>query len=435
MLPSAKRSLQKAGYSDQVTGFILLLFFVAGFVGIQIVSRFLHQFMPSHVISCDHTHEEPLPDNIHHHNHHDGDHFPHSHSHDSNHSTHQYSHGHNVHHVNHSQLAESSESTPLLSRDDEPDHAEDATRLGKLAFTVLESRPAIGQVQERVISFVKDTKANCDEHGPCYGFTDPCGQECRKHIMSTWLGTQPRRHPALERASTTPLCLGSGHPSAVVGNGDVEEESSDGSIIALAPCQLQQWDSRATNTGVEEDTCSSHKVDAEAQQQQHHHHVHNNAFLSIGLQTSIAIAIHKFPEGFITYATNHANPTLGFNVFMALFVHNITEGFALALPLYMALGSRVSAMIWASVLGGLSQPAGAALAVLWFHLAKRTSMNPNETVYACLFAITAGIMASVALQLFAEGLSLGHNRNLCIFFAFLGMVILSLSNALVGGQH
>ncbi|CAI4217909.1 unnamed protein product [Parascedosporium putredinis] len=164
---------------------------------------------------------------------------------------------------------------------------------------------------------------------------------------------------------------------------------------------------------------------------QHHHHVPTNAFLSLGLQTSIAIALHKFPEGFITFATNHANPTLGFNVFMALFVHNITEGFTIALPLYMALGSRAKAMLWASILGGLSQPLGAAVAALWFRLARKTHMAPNTAVYAGLFAITAGIMVSVALQLFVESLSLNHNRNLSTFFAFLGMIVLGLSNSLV----
>ncbi|KAL2881410.1 Zinc transporter [Colletotrichum sp. CLE4] len=163
---------------------------------------------------------------------------------------------------------------------------------------------------------------------------------------------------------------------------------------------------------------------------QHHHHVPTNAFLSLGLQTSIAIALHKFPEGFITYATNHANPALGFNVFMALFVHNITEGFAMALPLYMALGSRMKAMFWAAILGGLSQPLGAGIAVLWFKLAKHTHLTPNAVSYACMFAITAGIMVSVGLQLFVEALSLNHNRNLCIFFGFMGMALLGITGAI-----
>ncbi|KAL8973067.1 MAG: hypothetical protein Q9183_000190 [Haloplaca sp. 2 TL-2023] len=165
-------------------------------------------------------------------------------------------------------------------------------------------------------------------------------------------------------------------------------------------------------------------------QQQHHHHVHSNAFLSIGLQTSIAIALHKLPEGFITYATNHANPKLGFAVFMALFIHNITEGFAMALPLYLAISSRWKAMFWSSLLGGVSQPFGAAVAALWFKVAGSSHRAPGETVYGCMFGITAGIMASVALQLFSESLALNHNRTLCLAFAFIGMGILGVSFAL-----
>lgn len=180
-------------------------------------------------------------------------------------------------------------------------------------------------------------------------------------------------------------------------------------------------------------SCSSAEDDADLEAQ-HHHHVPTNAFLSIGLQTSIAIALHKFPEGFITFATNHANPTLGFNVFMALFVHNITEGFAMALPLFMALGSRWRAMLWSALLGGLSQPLGAGVAALWFNLTRRTHLSLNSVAYACLFAITSGIMISVGLQLFVEGLSLNHNRNLCIFFGFLGMALLGTSTAAFGAS-
>jgi ZIP family zinc transporter len=157
--------------------------------------------------------------------------------------------------------------------------------------------------------------------------------------------------------------------------------------------------------------------------------VPTNAFLSIGLQTSIAIALHKLPEGFITYATNHANPSLGVTVFISLFIHNITEGFALALPLYLALQSRGRAMLWAALLGGLSQPAGAGIAALWFHLAGE-KWAPGEAVYGGMFALVAGIMATVGLQLMGEAWSLGHDRGLCLVSAFVGMGILGVSSAL-----
>jgi ZIP family zinc transporter len=165
---------------------------------------------------------------------------------------------------------------------------------------------------------------------------------------------------------------------------------------------------------------------------QHHHHVPTNVFLSIGLQTSTAIALHKIPEGFITYATNHANPTLGLSIFLALFIHNITEGFALALPLYLAIGSRWKAMMWSALLGGVSQPLGAGVAALSFKIAGRRKGEDEleDRVYGCMFAVTSGIMAMVSLQLLGESLDLTHSRRLCFVSAFCGMGILGLSSAL-----
>jgi ZIP family zinc transporter len=162
--------------------------------------------------------------------------------------------------------------------------------------------------------------------------------------------------------------------------------------------------------------------------------VPQNAFLSIGLQTSLAIALHKLPEGFITYATNHASPTLGLTVFLALFIHNIVEGFAMALPLYLALNSRWKAMFWSSLLGGISQPAGAGIAAFWIWSTGQHGSDdetgPSWGVYGGMFAVTAGVMTSVALQLFSEGLGLTHHRGMGIGFAIAGMGLMGLSFAL-----
>lgn len=102
----------------------------------------------------------------------------------------------------------------------------------------------------------------------------------------------------------------------------------------------------------------------------------------------------------------------------------------MALPLYLAINSRWKAVFWSSLLGGASQPLGAGIAALWFKATGNGANAPGETAYGCMFAITAGIMASVALQLFSESLTMTHNRNLCIGFAFLGMAILGFSFAL-----
>lgn len=425
----------KGGLSPQAAAYTLVGCFLAGVIGIQIVSRCLHHYIPSHVVDCDHTHEEHKHDEV--------GHAP---------NDHEQSNG-NV-----------DEDTPLLSNDSSTKRNKAPisrsstfeTRIKPDAPTLigLSRRPSLQtRLTTTVSTLVSGGKASCDEGGPCYGYSDRCGQECFKALSRSptrlrrlSISRHSRRHTLL-RSSTTPSSQSTQASLAGLG-----EESHSHS---MDPSTRRQAKSHAHapargRSDYEGELRSSESMDADLEggkhergissisaappphdpAQAHHHHVPTNAFLSIGLQTSIAIALHKLPEGFITFATNHANPDLGFAVFLALFIHNITEGFAMALPLYLALGSRLKAMLWSSLLGGISQPLGAGVAAIWFKVAGRSNLAPGERAYGGMFAVTAGIMTSVALQLFTESLSLTHNRNLCVAFAFLGMGILGLSFAL-----
>ncbi|KAJ4861007.1 ZIP zinc transporter domain-containing protein [Trichoderma breve] len=378
MLPESKEYFQQEGWSDQAAGLVMMAFFAGGFIGIQAVSRLVHQFMPSHVVDCDHSHGSP-PDNKISDIAENGDGQP---------PTSEVTPLLSSEHV-HTNPMLTRHTSEMVQRSGSPPPSARSRAItdDTVLYTRRQSTPGL---RKRMMSFFWDTDCRCDESKRCYGYTDPCGQECFKHLSSRAASNTPSL-----RASTGHFhAHHSFHATHDHGDGDIHDMDEG---------------------------------DAEAQ---HHHHVPANAFLSIGLQTSIAIALHKFPEGFITYATNHVNPALGFNVFMALFVHNISEGFAMALPLYMALGSRWRAMAWSALLGGLSQPLGAAIAALWFKLANSTNISPSGVVYGCLFALTSGIMVSVGLQLFVESLSFNHNHNLCMLFAFLGMSMLGLSNAL-----
>jgi zinc transporter, ZIP family len=486
MLPSSKRYLDKGGVTEPASGFIMMGCFVGGFFGIQILSRILHQFIPSHVVDCDHSHDE-LEEEHHEHDEENHSRQPSRVSFSRPRSVRRRSSAmapdatkDSMVEVNGLENGLASESTPLLvapmpdqttSNEQRISRDVAAAPLQRMAShrstrsranTQNQRRPS---VQNRVLSFVKDTKSNCDHDGPCYGYSDPCGQECFKHLSSRTNTFNPRA--ALMQRTTT----GTFYPRRSIAAGVPEDEESDFPESPISPTRrstrarsrdaflngaMRRHSHVSTHLNVQghdhsrpvsrrstenrdstdhhdagSDCCSQFSEGASDVEAQHHHHVPTNGFLAIGLQTVIAIGIHKFPEGFITYATNHANPSLGFNVFMALFVHNIAEGFAMALPLYLALNSRLKAMAWSSLLGGFSQPIGAGLAALWFKVAKRTHVEVDATAYACLFAITAGIMTSVALQLFVESLSLNHNRNSSIFFAFLGMTLLGVSNALV----
>lgn len=444
MLPSAKNYLVKGGYTPGVAAYILIGCFLAGVVGIQILSRFLHHYIPSHVVDCDHTHEAHEESGSEHESDDDAE--------------------------NHNGHIHSSEETPLLTREYIHHRTKGSSRprSATIEATQRQDAPPVGapfsrrpslqtRLTTRMSSFVTGVKAVCDEGGPCYGYSDPCGQECFKAVSRSPTrsflrrqSTGPLRHPRVRRTPTHPLAQSvQTPPEELDDHGDRGFQEFQGHSKSNSHWKVsrgRQDHSRSSSHRPTNGTKLSKSEDLESGSwkhglsatsnpptdptQAHHHHVPSNAFLSIGLQTSIAIALHKLPEGFITYATNHANQKLGFAVFMALFIHNITEGFAMALPLYLALGSRWKAMFWSSLLGGISQPLGAGVAAIWFKLAGSHDMTPGERIYGGMFAITAGIMTSVALQLFSESLSLTHNRNMCVAFAFVGMAILGLSFAL-----
>ncbi|KAF2150663.1 Zinc/iron permease [Myriangium duriaei CBS 260.36] len=444
MLPSAKTSLQEGGFSPKVAAWVLIICFVGGALVIQVASQILHHYIPSHVVNCEHSHDE---------NHEN------SKDQDRNRSS---SHASKRVRFSRHKSQSLSDRWPTAGPEsddqssyftDAPDQSYPPTRETEREDTfktALTRRPSIpNRVKTTLskLSFAPGDDCECDS--TCHGFTETCGQECFKIVQTrgSLNGNATKAVPSTRRAGLGGLSLGMRHTESTPLLGDIRESRSSDDILhpttsAISDSHIDDVGPKSTAdtsalTPYDHAVMHRHKSshdsgteDSEDHSHQHHHHVPNNAFLSIGLQTSLAIALHKLPEGFITYATNHANPRLGFSVFLALFIHNITEGFALALPLYLALQSRWKAMIWAFLLGGCSQPLGAGIAALWFKIAGNTDMAPGERVYGGMFAVTSGIMTSVALSLFGESLDLTHNRNLCMMFAFIGMGIMGISSAL-----
>lgn len=438
ILPSSKKYLIKDGFTPKAAAWVLLAGLVGGFVVIRLIIRIAHEYMPSHEIA--HLSRSRCPSIA--------------------------SQPRNRRSLKQEQAnGKALEATPLLDPTFENGrttkhykrhvHMDGALSYDGTATSrqskipkYQERRPSMLQVKNKVMSFIKDTKSNCESSGPCYGYTDPCGQD---YFTSSDFNPSIGFHrPNAARALSTGNIHH--HHHCHVPAGPLNEESTrlpsdptqdTPARMTSASTASQGGSSESLNatsqfTG-EEDDEDENAVDCEELEPQGHHHQGQNAFGNISIQTSIAIALHKLPEGFMTYATNHANPDLGLNVFMALFVHNITEGFVLAFPLYLTLGSRMQAMFWASLLGGLSQPIGAGIAALWFGVAGREGNQPGSGVYGIMFAVTAGIMASVALELFTEGMKQhpserirpSHKKHeVCIVFAFLGMAIVGASNAL-----
>ncbi|KAH9866653.1 hypothetical protein J1614_008346 [Plenodomus biglobosus] len=438
MLPSAKKYLIEGGQTPRNATLILIACFLVGALGISVLSRILHSYIPHSVVDCDHEHGEDEEGKL----------------------------------VD----EEAARSNGLLqgqqrglpNSDGQHDieaHRSYGTHSENSNTGTLPQRPSLhNSISSKVTQLVTGAKKECDDNGQCFGYSDTCGTECFRNVLQTRpprlqarksLGNLVVARPSgINRIQTTqvseserrPLLDGVDETTPLIPTRS-EPQTLDNSAISLpsANSRSQNNDShqhdhptslhKHSRTSSTSSSATPHIHDpshSHDNEPSHHHHVPTNVFLSIGLQTSCAIALHKIPEGFITYATNHANPTLGFSIFLALFIHNITEGFALALPLYLAINSRWKAMLWSTLLGGVSQPLGAGVAALWFKVAGRGQggEGPGQVVYGCMFAGTAGIMAMVSLQLLGESLDLTHSRRLCFISAFAGMGILGLSSAL-----
>ena len=415
MLPSSKSFLVKGGLAPSPAAFVMIGCFLGGVFGIQVLSKLLHRFIPSHVVDCHHTHrEEEAKDN-------DESGDEESLVEDSDRPLLSRERSYEEHHSRRPQFSRAQ--TEVRLRTDAamlvPLHGHEKQSIGK-------------KLAQTMTSFISTSKNVCDESGPCFGYSKTCGNECYRVIISQDPTKIPTPQITTINGNTRPSTSTTRYQpkryvSTPTGSSEPHIHSNRNSYGAIGR-KTSSISSRTSDLSAHHHHLSNNEQDLHGSI--HHHHVASNEFLSIGLQTSIAIALHKLPEGFITYATNHANPRLGISIFMALSIHNITEGFALALPLYLALNNRLKAMLWASLLGGASQPLGAGMAALWFKVAQSQDMTPSEEVYGVMFAITAGIMTNVALQLFAESLGLIHNKALCISMAFVGMGVLGLSNAL-----
>ncbi len=442
MLPQSKQYLEDGGYSSRAASYLLIGLFLAGVAGIRVLSAVLHHFIPSHVVDCDHTHDEEAPKE----EHEEMAEQPRDNEHTE---------GLRVAKPIPEPVHEQGEDTPLLSRCTSTSPPKGRSGIpSENGFLTSQSsrRPSLmPQTLTRTLTrYISGRKNNCDETGPCLGFSDPCGQDCFKAVKRR-SSILPGPAASLSRAPTWRQVSAVSHfPPSLLEAREQCNHDEDRARAVSVPCKARADSRDLAPMVVTRSRSATHhhhhpehehpalhhrprkpSVQSTSVGAEHHHHVPTNAFMSIGLQTSLAIALHKAPEGFITYATNHANPTLGFAVFMALFIHNITEGFAMSLPLYLALGSRFKAILWSSFLGGVSQPLGAGVAALWFKLANSSRLGaPSEGVYGGMFAVTSGVMTSVALSLFSESLQLSHNKTTCIIFAFVGMAILGFSFAL-----
>ena len=144
------------------------------------------------------------------------------------------------------------------------------------------------------------------------------------------------------------------------------------------------------------------------------------ALKRMGVMTAIAIAIHNFPEGLVTFIATLHDPSVGLAIAVAIAIHNIPEGIAVAAPIHYATGSKKKALIW-SFASGLAEPLGALVA---FAFVRQIA---NETVVGLIFAGVGGIMIYISFhQLLPTAIKFGeHHKVMNGLFA--GMAVMALS--------
>ncbi|KAJ2454725.1 Zinc transporter [Coemansia sp. RSA 2336] len=124
---------------------------------------------------------------------------------------------------------------------------------------------------------------------------------------------------------------------------------------------------------------------------------HQQLLLRVGLQTAVAIGLHKLPEGLVIFLSRQASPKLGLSVAASLFFHNLPEGMMLALPLFLATRRRHLAFASAALMGALPPAVGAALGMLVLSDVEQKDTK-LAAIFGTAFGITSGMMCMVAFN-------------------------------------
>lgn len=152
----------------------------------------------------------------------------------------------------------------------------------------------------------------------------------------------------------------------------------------------------------------------------------NRELKRTGISSALAIAIHNFPEGLITFMAALYDPGMGIVIAIAITIHNIPEGIAIAAPIYYATGSKMKAFLVA-VGAGLTEPLGALIAWLLF----RNMLNEMDAAFGIIFAAVSGIMLFVAIHQLLPTAQKYGKHHLVMKWMFIGMLVMAVSLVLM----
>jgi len=155
--------------------------------------------------------------------------------------------------------------------------------------------------------------------------------------------------------------------------------------------------------------------------------IRHEKLMRMGLFTALAIGIHNFPEGLVTFLAALQDPNLGVAIAIAIALHNIPEGISVSVPIFYATGDRKKAFTY-SLISGLAEPVGAGIAyvAIRFFLCGESGLIPSQ-VMGILFGGIAGIMVYISLdQLLPTSRAYGRGHD-SILGLVAGMLIMAFS--------
>ena len=158
------------------------------------------------------------------------------------------------------------------------------------------------------------------------------------------------------------------------------------------------------------------------------HHTEEHELKHVGLITTLAVSMHKLPEGIALFIASYADIKIGIALAFATALHHIPEGMMIALPTYYASNSKSKALKYAA-LSGMATPLGALLAMLLFK-------NIISNVFlGGLFAVAIGMfLFVVAVELIPTALQYKYPKMYALAIS-IGATVMYVIHMLDLGHH
>ncbi|KAK6204337.1 vacuolar Zn-iron permease [Scheffersomyces amazonensis] len=429
--------------------FNLIVSYIVGTIVCVSFNTFLHYITSESVVHCNHgDHEQDLDNADDNEPYHQNDHqtgsgssnyHSHGHTHGHTHShIHSHSHGHEHTHTNDG----SHNSKDLICKNPEDPNSPDSSdtystnELNNVSdqhvdhspedldeTTPLVSPPPLRQ-RKSLIHYFTIHGDGTDDVGECKGYSSAELCLFQQHNSVNMELTSSQLH-----FCEIPELRTSHHHQHLHQH---QIDTRDGNSSMAESHHLQATQSNASHL--------DHKSD-------HHHHINTplSRLLLIGIQTTLAITLHKLPEGFITYITSETNPQLGVSIFLSLLFHNFTEGFSMCLPLYYSFtngstkrNAKLKAIGISGLLGGLAQPLGALLGYLFINYNRdRLSdgkdgdiidMESLDFVFGITLSVTSSFLTVIGLSMYGSAVSFGGSLNSVMSWCIFGISIIGLAS-------